>query len=139
MAIRLKGINTLTNKLNKLSNVKARQAVNEVAKAVEKGLQDEAGNFSTRANLIGEVDTREYSNGNYYIDVGLKNDSQPFENWKNMYYHHYGYNQKLWGEDSDIYTKTHQFWFNKAIDNMETEVLQELKNKIREEIRKAMK
>lgn len=35
MAITLKGMNSLTNKLNKLSNLKAKESVNKVAKTVE--------------------------------------------------------------------------------------------------------
>lgn len=139
MTITIKGLNSLSKKLNKLDNIKAKSSVNEVAKMVEKGLRDEASNFSTRAHLIGEVDTREYSNGTYYVDVGLKNDSQPWEEWKHLYFHHYGYNQKLWGKDSNIYTKTYQFWFSNAIDNMDQEILKELKKEIQEEIRKALK
>lgn len=139
MTITIKGLNSLTKKLNNLDNIKAKSSVNEVTKIVEKGLRDEASNFSRRAHLIGEVDTREYSNGTYYVDVGLKNDSQPWEEWKQLYFHHYGYNQKLWGKNSNIYTKPYQFWFTKAIDNMEQETLKELKKKLREEIRKALK
>lgn len=139
MAITIKNLNNLTNKLNKLNNVKAKKAVDEVAKIVEKGLRDEASNFSRRSDLIGEVDSREYSNGTYYVDVGLKNDSQPWEDWKHLYYHHYGYNQKLWGKDSDIYTKKYQFWFTNAVDNMDNEVLKELKKKLQAEIKEALK
>lgn len=86
MTITIKGLNSLTKKLNKLDNIKAKSSVNEVAKIVEKGLRDEASNFSRRAHLIGEVDTREYSNGTYCVDVGLKNDSQPWEDWKHLIY-----------------------------------------------------
>lgn len=139
MTITIKGLHSLTKKLNKLDNIKAKSSVNEVAKIVEKGLRDEASNFSRRAHLIGEVDTREYSNGTYYVDVGLKNDSQPWEEWKHLYFHHYGYNQKLWGKDSSIYTKTYQFWFTQAVENMDNEVLKELKRKIQAEIKEALK
>lgn len=139
MAITIKNISNLTNKLNKLNNVKAKKAVDEVAKIVEKGLRDEASNFSRRSDLIGEVDSREYSNGTYYVDVGLKSDSQNWEEWKHLYFHHYGYNQKLWGKDSDIYTKKYQFWFTNAVDNMDNEVLKELKKKLQAEIKEALK
>ena len=139
MTITIKGLNSLTKKLNKLDNIKAKSSVNEVAKIVEKELRDEASNFSRRSHLIGEVDTREYSNGTYYVDVGLKNDSQPWEEWKHLYFHHYGYNQKLWGKYSSIYTKTYQFWFTQAVENMDNEVLKELKKKIQAEIKEALK
>lgn len=139
MTVTIKGLNSLTNKLNKLDNIKAKNAVKEVAEIVEKGLKDEAGKFSDRANLIGEVDAREYLNGNFYVDVGLKSDTQPWEEWKHLYFHHYGYNQKLWGKDSDIFTTKHQFWFNKAVDNIDQKSLKALREKIREEIRKALK
>ena len=139
MAITMKNLNNLTNKLNKLDNLKAKKAVEEVAKVVESNLKNEVSKFSKRSDLIKKVDTREYENGNYYVDVGLKSDSQNWEEWKHLYLHHYGYNQKLWGKDSDIYTKKYQFWFTNAVDNMDNEVLKELKSKIQAEIKEALK
>ena len=59
MAITLKGMNSLTNKLNKLSNLKAKESVNKVAKTVESGLRNEASKFSNKGyNYIGKVDSR---------------------------------------------------------------------------------
>ena len=139
MAITIKNLNNLTNKLNKLDNLKAKKAVDEVAKVVESNLKNEVSKFSKRADLIRKVDVREYENGNYYVDVGLKSDSQPWEDWCNLYFHHYGYNQKLWGKDSDIYTKKYKFWFTNAVDNMDNEVLKELKSKLQAEIKEALK
>ena len=139
MTITIKGINSLSNKLNKLSNVKAKNSVKEVAKFVEKELRNEASKFSTRSELIGEVEEREYKNGNYYIEVGLKNSYESWEEWKHLYFHHYGYNQKIWGKDSNLYTNTHQFWFTNAIDNIDQKALKELKKKMQEEIRNALK
>ena len=139
MTITIKGINSLSNKLNKLSNIKAKNSVKEVAKFVEKELRNEASKFSSRSDMIGEVEEREYKNGNYYIEVGLKNNYESWENWKNMYFHHYGYNQKLWGKDSNLYTNTHQFWFTNAIDNIDQKALKELKKKIQAEIKEALK
>lgn len=86
MTVTIKGINNLTNKLNKLDNIKAKKAVDEVAKIVEKGLRDEASNFSTNSNLIREVEAREYGNTNYYVDVGLKNEYVDWELWKHLMY-----------------------------------------------------
>ena len=139
MTITIKGINSLSNKLNKLSNIKAKNSVKEVAKFVEKELRNEASKFSTRSDMIGEVEEREYKNGNYYIEVGLKNNYESWENWNHMYFHHYGYNQKLWGKDSNLYTNTHQFWFTNAIDNIDQKALKELKKKIQAEIKEALK
>jgi hypothetical protein len=139
MTITIKGINSLSNKLNKLSNIKAKNSVKEVAKFVEKELRNEASKFSTRSDMIGEVEEREYKNGNYYIEVGLKNRYEGWENWKHLYFHHYGYNQKLWGKDSNLYTNTHQFWFTNAIDNIDQKALKELKKKIQAEIKEALK
>ena len=139
MTITIKGINSLSNKLNKLSNIKAKNSVKEVAKFVEKELRNEASKFSTRSDMIGEVEEREYTNGNYYIEVGLKNNYESWESWKHLYFHHYGYNQKLWGKDSNLYTNTHQFWFTNAIDNIDQKALKELKKKIQAEIKEALK
>lgn len=140
MGITIKGINSLTNKLNKLSNIKAKNAIEEVAKEVENSLKNEASKFSNDGyKHIGKANTREYSNGNYFVEVGLKNDSVPFDEWKNLYFHNYGYNQFLFGKDTGKFTNMHQFWFTNAIDNMEQSVLKEIKEKLRKEIRDAIK
>ena len=140
MAITLKGMNSLTNKLNKLSNLKAKESVNKVAKIVESELRNEARRFSNNGyKYIGTVDAREYRNGNYFVEVGFKNDSAPWEAWQHLYFHHYGYHQFMMGYPTSIYTNMHQFWFTNAIENLEQGVLKELKKEIRKEIREAMK
>lgn len=140
MAITLKGMNSLTNKLNKLSNLKAKESVNKVAKTVESGLRNEASKFSNKGyNYIGKVDSREYRNGNYFVEIGLKNDSAPWDEWKHLYFHHYGYHQFMMGFPTSIYTNMYQFWFTNVIENLEQGVLKELKKEIRKEIRETMK
>ena len=38
------------------------------------------------------------------VDIGLKNESSSWENWKHLYFHHYGYNQFFFGKQTDTYT-----------------------------------
>ena len=140
MSVQLKGITSLTSKLNKLSNIKAKNAIEEVAKEVEKGLREEAGKFSKDGSKhIAQVETREYKNGNYFVDIGLKNEYSDWENWKHLYFHHYGYNQFFFGKPTGKFTNKHQFWFTNAIDSMEQDTLKKIKKKLREEIKEAMK
>ena len=121
MSISLRGVHTLTNKLNKLSNVKAK-------KFSKNGYQS-----------IRETDTREYPNGSYFVEVGLKNDNADWENWKHLYFHHYGYEQFLYGEPLNKMTTMHQFWFTNAVDNMSQDVLKDLKEDLKKEINDALK
>lgn len=140
MTITLKGINSLSNKLNRLSNVKGKKAVEEVADVVEKQLRNKAESFSDKGSKhIGKADAREYNNGSYYVEIGLKNDNAPWEEWKHLYFHHYGYNQFLFGKPTGKHTNMHQFWFTDAIDNMEQRVLKDLRENLRKEIKEAMK
>lgn len=132
----IKGLNTLMNKLNRLSNVKGKEAVEGASKIVEASIRASASSFSaTASQYVGKCDKREYGNGSYYLDVGLKNDKAPFELWKNLYYHNYGYKLKYYGHPTNTYINMHAMWFDNAVSNIEGPTLQKLKSTLRTQIK----
>ena len=74
MALEIQGIDKLINKLNKLSNIQAKEVIEDVAKDVETAIVNEARKFSDTESLyIRKCDVRDYGTS-YFVDIGLKND-----------------------------------------------------------------
>jgi len=138
MSLEIKGINSLINKLNKLSNISAKNAIDDVANAVEKQIKASASSFSqNEASYIAKCEVRDYGNS-YFIDIGLKNDKVPFNLWCGLWYQNWGYFNYGWNFTGQYYIKPHQLWFNEAINSIEGQTLNKIKNNLREEIKKAM-
>ena len=90
MAFEIQGVDKLINKLNKISNIKAKEVIEDVAKDVETAIVNEARKFSDTEYLyIGKCDVRDYGSS-YFVDIGLKNKSVDFELWKGLWYHNWG-------------------------------------------------
>lgn len=138
MSLEIKGINSLMNKLNKLSNIEAKKAINDVANTVEKEIRGKASSFSqNEARYIAKCEVRDYGSS-YFVDIGLKNDNAPFELWKGLWYQNWGYFNCGWNFKGQYYIKSHQLWFNEAVNSIEGQTLNKIKNNLREEIKKAM-
>lgn len=138
MSLEIKGINSLMNKLNKLSNINTKKAVEEVADTVEFEIRVSASSFSdTEAKYIAKCEARE-GERSYFVDIGLKNDNAPFELWKGLWYQNWGYFNYGWNFKGQYYIKPHQLWFNEAVNRIEGSTLQKMKSNLRKEIKKAM-
>ena len=127
MAFEIQGVDKLINKLNKISNIKAKEVIEDVAKDVETAIVNEARKFSDTEYLyIGKCDVRDYGSS-YYVDVGLNNDTVDFELWKGLWYHNWGYTH--W--KSGVMITPHVMWFNNVINSNSKEVNNRIKAKIR--------
>lgn len=139
MSVSIKGLDSLMNKLNKLSNVKGKEAVESVAKVVETSIRGSASSFSGQAsNYIGKCDNREYPNGSYFLEIGLKNDKVPFDLWKNLWYHNWGYNLKYYGHPTNTYINMHSMWFDSAVSSIEGPTIQKMKETLRNQIKECL-
>lgn len=124
MAFEIQGVDKLINKLNKISNIKVKEVIEDVAKDVETAIVNEARKFSDTEYLyIGKCDVRDYGSS-YYVDIGLKNDTVDFELWKGLWYHNWGYAHWKSGE----MITTHVMWFENSIKY--NNITQRLKNSI---------
>ena len=69
MAFEIQGVDNLINKLNKISNIQAKEVIEDVAKDVETAIVNEARKFSDTEYLyIGKCDVRDYGSS-YYVDI----------------------------------------------------------------------
>lgn len=126
MAFEIQGVDKLINKLNKISNIQAKEVIEEVAKDVETAIVNEARKFSDTEYLyIGKCDVRDYGSS-YFVDIGLKNDTVDFELWKGLWYHNWGYTHWKSGE----MITPHVMWFDNTTNKVKKA------NNIKEKIRK---
>ena len=132
MAFEIQGVDKLINKLNKISNIAAKEVIEDVAKDVETAIVSEARKFSDTEYLyIGKCDVRDYDSS-YFVDVGLKNDTVDFELWKGLWYHNWGYTHWKSGE----MITPHVMWFDNTINKLHNETSKRIKNTIKEYRRK---
>lgn len=130
MAFEIQGVDKLINKLNKISNIEAKEVIEDVAKDVETAIVNEARKFSDTEYLyIGKCDVRDYGSS-YFVDVGLKNNMVDFELWKGLWYHNWGYIHWKSGE----MVNPHVMWFNNIINDDRNDTSCKIKAKINQEI-----
>lgn len=133
MAISIKGMDKLIEKLGKLSKIEAKEIIEDVGSDIEEAIKDKAS-FSKASRHIGKCDVRDYGNS-YFLDVGLKNDKVPFEEWKQLWFHNWGYFNKGLNFDGMDFINNHQLWFDSAVKSVEQEAMQKIKRKVRAEIK----
>lgn len=139
MSIEIQGLNTLIKKLDKVSRIESKKAVEEVASIVEQAIRGEASSFSqAEAKYISKCDARNHGTS-YFVDIGLKNDQVDFELWKGLYYHQWGYWNKGWNFTGQYYIGMHQMWFDRAVQSIGVEAEKKLKAKLKAEIKAAMR
>lgn len=137
--LEIKGINSLMNKLNNLSNISAKKAIERVSSEVETQIRGYAKEFSSKeANYICKCEVRDYGNS-YYVDVGLKNDSVPFELWKGLWFQNWGFFNCGWNFKGQYYIKTHQLWFENSINSINNETLRKIKESLQKEVNEALR
>ena len=126
MAFEIQGVDKLINKLNEISNIKAKEVIEDVAKDVETAVINEARKFSDTEYLyIGKCDVRDYGSS-YFVDVGLKNENVDFDLWKGLWYHNWGYTHWKNGE----MITPHVMWFNNSISLVQKDIKDKIKTKI---------
>mgnify|MGYP000667023382 CR=1 FL=1 len=151
MAIKISGLDNVIKKLDDLSNIKTDTLVEDAAKKIEEGIKarasfsDEEKNLQTKIDEINaqyeEVNKQILALGkSVFIDIGLKNDEVPFELWKGLWFHNWGYWNKGWnfGENGP-YIFMHSLWFEDAVNNVGKSVRSELKSEIKKVISQAIK
>lgn len=126
MAFEIQGVDKLINKLNKISNIQAREVIEDVAKDVETAIINEARKFSDTEYLyIGKCDVRDYGSS-YFVDIGLKNDTVDFEVWKGLWYHNWGY---IHWKSGKMVTP-HVMWFNQLVISFQKEIKSKISNEV---------
>lgn len=138
MALEIKGINKVLKRLTNLENIKTVDAVTEVAEEMQNRIRDRAQTFSDVGyQYISKCEPRIYAHG-CFIDVGLKSDGSTWNLWKGLYFHNFGYRQFYYGHDTGKMTTCYMLWFERAVQDSTEAIIQKLKLKIKDEVRKAL-
>lgn len=138
MAFEISGINRIMKRLSKLETINTQKAVEETAKEMEGRIRNAAKAFSnTGYKYISACEPRVYGRS-VFVDVGLKNDNAPWDLWKGLYFHNFGYRQHFYGHDMGYMETRHLLWFENAVNESAKAMEKELKQKVKEEIKKAL-
>lgn len=138
LGIELKGLNNVLKKLDNLSNVKTEHIVSEVAKDMQEAITKKASEVSQEgSNFIGISPSRKYDSS-CFIDVGLKNEFYSFEDWKSLWFQHWGFNDYGLNFTGQYYVATHKMWYDEAVNGAANAATIKLKNKLKQEVRKAI-
>lgn len=86
---------------------------------------------------VGKGEIRKYGLSSY-IDVGFGKDDANFDLWKPLWFQQWGYFDKGLNFKGDFFIANHQFWFDEAIKKSEGEIKKKLKDKLKNEIKKAL-
>ena len=134
----IKGINRLLRKLNELDALKGQKAVDMVCDDVVKAIRGAATAISPAVGgMVGVCDNRE-GNLSYFVDIGLKKTTAPWEAWKHMYYHNYGYQDwGLGGRFHGMFIATHIHWFDDAVNSLKP-IEKNIKGHLQDEIRRIL-
>lgn len=125
-------------KLTALEGIKAKDVVEPVAEELATKIQASAKSFSNQEwRYISKCETRSYGSS-CFVDVGLKNDKAPFDSWKGLYFHNYGYKQYFYGHDLGYMETRHILWFTNAINGAKGEIISKLRARLKSEVRKRM-
>lgn len=136
MSLEISGINNLIKKLDNLTNIDTESIVNRVAEDMTLTIQDEVKTFSDKYEYVGLCHVRKYNRG-IYIDVGLSNELDPWEEWKELWYHQWGYfDIGLNFYNNPIYIDCHKLWWDNAVKAASKGVKKELKQLLKKEVDK---
>lgn len=132
MAISISGVDKLINKFNKISKLDTKTIIEDVGKELEVKIRSEAQKFSqVEYKCIAVAEGRSYGMS-YFLDVGLKNDKIPFEQWKGLYFHNYGYWNHGLNFNGERYINMHSMWFDGAVKGSEKIIKEKIKRKVKE-------
>lgn len=139
MGLEIKGINNILKKIDNLSHIEKEKVVEEAAEELEKKISDKAKTFSNTSYMyVGKGEKRVYGLS-CFIDVGFSKDNAPFDLWKSLWFQNWGYFDKGLNFNGDIYINKHQFWFDETVKSSGKDIQKQLKEKLRQEVRNALR
>lgn len=139
MAIELKGLARVLSKLDNLEKVDGKAILEEVAKDTSEAIQKEAKKVSDTAyQYAGEVEVRTYGLS-CFIDVGFSSDKVPFEQWKPLWFQHWGFKDYGLNFSGQYFIANHQGWFEDAVNKHEAKAIRKIKDKAKKKLKEAWK
>lgn len=136
-SLEIKGLNNLIKKVSSIENISIENVVREVAEDIEKSIKSEASTWAPKASqCISVFNMKKYGPLTCFAKVGLNETEAPFEEWKNLWFHQWGYHLYYFGNPTDKFITNHIMWFDNAVNNCANSAKAKLKAKIKAEIKK---
>lgn len=136
MKLKINGLDALIEDLENISNkgliskgalVKAGE---ELKEEIKKDTPKDTGTARDCLTVYPKIDKKTLK----VVKVGFDDQFTKWEDWKGVYFNHYGFNLKMFGVPTNIYVDKHKGWFDKALKKnktkLETELMKELENNI---------
>ena len=122
--------------MDELTNLHIKEAIKSVEGEAINQIR-EAASFAPKASqYIGKSDVREGKHY-YYVDIGLSNKNASFDQYKNLWFHECGYQDKgLNFGNNGPYIDMHKQWFNKAANTLSKTEKKKIKAMLEAEIAK---
>lgn len=129
----IKGLDKLMKKLESLTDLDTQTIVEDCGEKLRKSIQNEAREFSDEEyQYILKGQTKIYNTNSASIQVGLLNTEANFEDYKGLYFNNYGF--ELWKNGK--YYAPHIGWFDTAVENAKKEIITDMKEQLKNEIKK---
>lgn len=129
----IKGLDKLMKKLESLTDLDTQTIVEDCGEKLRKSIQNEAKEFSDEEyQYILKGQTKIYNTNSASIQVGLLNTEANFEDYKGLYFNNYGF--ELWKNGK--YYAPHIGWFDTAVENAKKEIITDMKEQLKNEIKK---
>lgn len=129
----IKGLDKLMKKLESLTDLDTQTIVEDCGEKLRKSIQNEAREFSDEEyQYILKGQTKIYNSNSASIQVGLLNTEANFEDYKGLYFNNYGF--ELWKNGK--YYAPHIGWFDTAVVNAKKEIIADMKEQLKNEIKK---
>ena len=129
----IKGLDKLMKKLESLTDLDTQTIVEDCGEKLRKSIQNEAREFSDEEyQYILKGQTKVYNTNSASIQVGLLNTEANFDDYKGLYFNNYGF--ELWKNGK--YYSPHVGWFDTAVENAKKEIITDMKEQLKNEIKK---
>lgn len=129
----IKGLDKLMKKLESLTDLDTQTIVEDCGEKLRKSIQNEAREFSDEEyQYILKGQTKVYNTNSASIQVGLLNTEANFDDYKGLYFNNYGF--ELWKNGK--YYAPHLGWFDTAVENARKEIIANMKEQLKNEIKK---
>lgn len=140
MGVSVKNLNRLVKKIDKLTNVKTKEVVKQVADNMLDEISKKGNEISDdkAGDYVGYASIRDYGLS-CYMDVGFNSELYPFASWKSLWFQQWGFNDYGLNFTGQYYINNHKGWFDEAINTQEEKAIKALKQKTHEKIKEALK
>lgn len=132
----IKGLDALIRKLSNLQNLETSNILETLEEPAKDIIQEgiAAAGFEKSSQYV--TGTRKNKNS---ISVGLTSESGTFNQWKEAYFHHYGYNLVAWGKRTNKHIVVHVGYFDEVRHMAIEEIGPFLEIRVQQEINKILR